>query len=155
MRMSLPIAAVVLAFAAAPASAEIVVNKSVAGVELGMADETVLDTVGSPDRNITNPAMKTIYTYRKLGIKVTLSPSGDTNDVTVIDVYKKGEATASGVGIGSTLKQLRAGVPKVRCVRAPNRKHRWCQVRTSRRVTTFVVTSTKKVRQIIVAFRGD
>ena len=53
------------------------------------------------------------------------------------------------------VKQLRAGVPKVRCTRAPNRKHLWCGVKTSRRVTTFVVTSTNKVLQVVFAQRGD
>jgi hypothetical protein len=148
-------AATVLAFAAAPASAEIVVNKSVAGVEPGMSQEQVLDLIGDPDRNVTNAAFDTTYTYRSLGIKVVFAPNGDTNDVTTVIVYRKGEKTASGVGIGSTLKALRAGVPKVRCVRAPNRKHLWCSRQTSRIHTTFVVTSTKKIREIVFGYRGD
>jgi outer membrane protein assembly factor BamE (lipoprotein component of BamABCDE complex) len=157
MRTSFAILAALaaLAFAAAPASAEIVVNKSVAGVELGMSQQTVLDLIGDPDTTITNAALDTTYTYRSRGIKVVFAPNGDTNDVTSVTVYRKGEATASGVGLGSTLKALRAGVPKLRCERAPNRKQLWCGVNTRRRHTTFVVTSTKKVRQIVFGYRGD
>jgi hypothetical protein len=157
MRLSfaIAVAAIVLATAAAPASAEIVVNQSVAGVKLGMSQEEVLDLIGDPDTTVTNPAFDTTYTYRGKGIKVVFAPNGDTNDVTTVIVYRRGEATATGVGIGSTLKALRDGVPKVRCVRAPNRKHLWCSPRSRRIHTTFVVTSTKKVRQIVFGYRGD
>jgi hypothetical protein len=157
MRLSfaIAVAAIVLATAAAPASAEIVVNQSVAGVKLGMSQEEVLDLIGDPDTTVTNSAFDTTYTYRGKGIKVVFAPNGDTNDVTTVIVYRKGEATATGVGIGSTLKALRAGVPKVRCVRAPNRKHLWCSRQTRRIHTTFVVTSTKKIREIVFGYRGD
>jgi hypothetical protein len=149
------IAVAACALAAAPTSAEIVVNQSVAGVELGMSQQAVLDLIGDPDRTVTNPAFDTTYTYRGRGIKVVFAPKGDTNDVTSVTVYKKGETTASGVGIGSTLSALRAGVPKLHCVRAPNRKHRWCSVQSGRRFTNFTVTSTKKVRQINFGYKGD
>jgi hypothetical protein len=152
---ALAAAVIALALAAAPASAEIVVNKSVAGVELGMSQQQVLDLIGDPDSTVTNPAFDTTYTYRSRGLKVVFAPNGDTNDVTDVTVYRKGETTASGVGIGSTLKALRAGVPKVRCERAPNRKHLWCSVTTSRRHTTFVVSSKKHVLQIVFGYRGD
>ena len=157
MRLSfaIAVAAIVLATAAAPASAEIVVNQSVAGVKLGMSQEEVLDLIGDPDSTVTNPAFDTTYTYRSKGIKVVFAPNGDTNDVTSVTVYRKGETTASGAGIGSTLKALRAGVPKLRCERAPNRKHLWCGVNTSRRHTTFVVSSKKHVLQVVFGYRGD
>jgi len=157
MRISVVIAAAltVFAFAAAPASAEIVINKSIAGVEPGMSQEEVLDLIGDPNTTITNAAFDTTYTYRKLGIKVIFAPNGDTNDVTHIVVYKKGETTATGVGVGSTYKQMRAGVPGLHCVRAPNRVHRWCSKQTRRIFTNFTVTSTKKIREVTFGYRGD
>ena len=75
--------------------------------------------------------------------------------MTTVIVTKRGEATATGVGVGSSYKQMRAGVPGLHCVRAPNRKHRWCSRQTSRRHTTFVVTSTKRIRQVVFGYRGD
>ena len=157
MRISVVIAAAltVFAFAAAPASAEIVINKSIAGVEPGMSQEEVLDLIGDPNTTITNAAFDTTYTYRKLGIKVIFAPNGDTNDVTHVIVYKKGETTATGVGVGSTYKQMRAGVPGLHCVRAPNRVHRWCSKQTGRIFTNFTVTSTKKIREVTFGYRGD
>jgi hypothetical protein len=47
------------------------------------------------------------------------------------------------------------GVPKLHCVPAPHRKHRWCSVQSGRRFTNFTVTSTKKVRQIDFGYKGD
>jgi hypothetical protein len=152
---AIAVAAAVFAFAAAPASAEIVINQSIAGVEPGMSQEEVLDLIGDPDTTITNPAFDTTYTYRKLGIKVIFAPNGDTNDVTHIVVYKQGETTATGVGVGSTYKQMRAGVPGLHCVRAPNRVHRWCSKQTRRIFTNFTVTSTKKIREVTFGYRGD
>ena len=120
-----------------------------------MSQDEVIDLLGDPDRSVTNPALDTNYTYRARGLRVTFAPNGDTNDVTTVTVTKKGEQTASGVGVGSTLSALRSGVSGERCVRAPNRKHRWCTVRSGSKHTTFVVSSTKKVLQIVFGRRGD
>jgi hypothetical protein len=145
-------AAVVFTVAAPPASAEIVVNRSIAGVSLGMSQDEVLDLLGSPNRTVTNRAFDTTYTYRSRGIQVVFAPNGSTNDVTTVVVRGRAERTASGVGVGSTLGALRRGVTGERCVRAPNRRHRWCSVRSRGRHTTFVITSTKRVHQIVFGF---
>ena len=157
VRTSFVIAAVAAGFGltAAPASAEIVVNRSVAGVGLGMSQEKVVDLLGDPDSTVTNPAFDTTYTYRSRGLRVIFAPNGDTNDVTTITIHRRAERTASGVGVGSSYSEMRAGVSGERCVRAPNRKHRWCSVQTSRRHTTFVVSSTKRVLEIVFGYRGD
>ena len=147
--LAIVVAATAFALAAPPASAEIVVNRSIAGVSLGMSQDEVLDLLGSPDRNVTNIAMDTTYTYRQRGIQVVFAPNGSTNDITTVVVRGRAERTASGVGIGSTLREMRAGISGERCVRAPNRRHRWCSVRTGRRHTTFVITSTNRVLQIV------
>jgi hypothetical protein len=147
--------ATLFALAAAPASATIVVNRSIAGVKLNMTQQQVLDRLGSPSRDITNQALDTIYTYSKRGLKVTFRPHGATNNVTLIDVYRKGQRTASGVGVGSTYAAVRGGVPGVRCERAPNPRQRWCSVRSGRKVTTFVISSKRRVHEVVFAYRGD
>ena len=150
-------AATAFAVAAPPASAEIVVNRSIAGVSLGMSQDEVLDLLGSPDRNITNPAFDTTYTYLSRGLRVTFHPNGDTNDVTNVSVRRRGERTASGVGVGSTFREMRAGISGERCVRAPNRRHRWCSVlrRGPLRHSTFVISSSNRVLEVLIGYREN
>jgi len=148
-------AAAVFGLVAAPASADIVVNRSIAGVELGMSRRQVIALLGDPDRSVTNPALETTYTYKSRGLRVTFYRQGSTNDVTTIDLRKRGERTASRVGVGSTYRAVRAGISGERCVRAPNRKHRWCTALAGGRQTTFVISSTGHVREIVFSFRGD
>ena len=50
---------------------------------------------------------------------------------------------------------MRAGIPGLHCVRAPNRVHRWCSRQTRRIFTNFTVTSTKKIREVTFGYRGD
>jgi hypothetical protein len=156
VRIRLVIAtAALFALAAAPASAKIVVNRSIAGVKLGMSQQQVLDRLGSPATTITNQALDTIYTYKKRGLAITFRPHGSTNDVTLIEVTKAGERTASGVGVGSTYNAARAGLSGERCVRAPNPRQRWCTVLSGNRQTTFVISSRKRVHEVVFSYRGD
>ena len=147
--------AALFALAAAPASARIVVNRSIAGVKLGMSQQQVIDLIGSPNTTVTNPAFDTIYTYRKRGLQITFHPHGSTNDVTTIELRKGGQRTASGVGVGSTYTAVRAGISGERCVRAPNPRQRWCTVLSGRRQTTFVISSRKRVHEVVFSYRGD
>jgi hypothetical protein len=147
--------AALFALAAAPASASIVVNRSIAGVKLGMSQQQVLNLLGSPNTTVTNPALDTIYTYKRRGLAITFHPRGSTNDVTTIELTKAGERTASGVGVGSTYRAVRKGISGERCVRAPNPRQRWCTVLSGRRQTTFVISSRKRVHEVVFSYRGD
>jgi hypothetical protein len=147
--------AALFALAAAPASAKIVVNRSIAGVKLGMSQQRVLDLLGDADSTVTNAALDTIYTYKRRGMQITFHPHGSTNDVTSIDVRKAGERTASGVGVGSSYHAVRTRVRGAHCVRAPNPRQRWCTVLSGRRHTTFVISSRQRVHEIVFGFRGD
>lgn len=156
MRIRIVLAtAALFALAAAPASATIVVNRSIAGVKLGMSQQQVLDLIGSPNTTVTNAALDTIYTYKSRGLRITFHPHGSTNDVTSIDLRKSGERTASGVGVGSSYHAVRTRVRGAHCVRAPNPRQRWCTVLSGRRHTTFVISSRKRVHEIVFGFRGD
>ena len=156
MRIRLVLApAALFALAAAPASASIVVNRSIAGVKLGMSQQQVIDLIGSPNTTVTNPAFDTIYTYKKRGLAITFHPHGSTNDVTSIELHKGGERTAAGVGVGSTYAAVRKHVPHVHCSRALNPRQRWCTVLSGRRHTTFVISSRKRVHEIVFGYRGD
>jgi hypothetical protein len=141
--------------AAAPASAKIVVNRSIAGVKLGMSQQKVISLIGLPDTTITNAALDTNWTYKKRGLQVTFHPRTTTNNVTTIFVRKRGERTASGVGVGSSYQAVRRHVAGVRCERAPNPRQRWCFVRSGRKVTTFVISSKRRVHEVVFAYRGD
>jgi hypothetical protein len=148
--------AVLFALAAAPASAKIVVNRSIAGVRLNMTQQQVLDLHPDPSGDITNQALDTIYTYKNLGVKVTFRPHGSTNNVTSIEVYRRGQRTAAGVGVGSSYRAVRAGVPGVRCIHAPgNPRQRWCTVKSGRKQTTFVISSARRVHGIFFSYLGD
>ncbi len=156
MRIRLVLAtAALFALAAAPASAKIVVNRSIAGVKLGVSQQRVLNLLGNPSTTVTNQAFDTIYTYKGRGLQITFHAHGSTNDVTLIEVRKRGERTASGVGVGSTYAAVRAHVAGVRCARAPNPRQRWCTVLSGGRQTTFVISSAKRVHEVVFSYRGD
>jgi hypothetical protein len=141
------LAALVLA---APAGANIIPGRSIAGVELGMTQAEVIGVLGTPDavKHGSNEfGSYTRYKYHRL----TVFFQGDA-DVTAVKTTRTSEKTPHGVGVGSTRAELKAGVTKLKC---PTK--RFCQKGRSvpgARVTAFWLYRGK-VSAILVGFVID
>ena len=135
--------------AAAPAGAEIVPQRSIAGVELLMTRAEVRGVLGEPrevERGTNEFGRYTIFKYRRLQVVF----QGRTN-VTAVRTNRRNEKTATGVGFGSTRAEVREGVSGVRCSRRECVKGRF---RPGRRVTVFRLFRGK-VAQTVVGFVID
>jgi hypothetical protein len=153
VRRALLLAFVALMVAAPAAGARIVVGKGIAGVRLEMSKGQVRRVVGQPSRvrHLTSelgPSTQFVYPARKL--RVTFFAG---NRVTAISTTSAGQRTDSGVGVGSTRAQLRAGVAHVHCSGGI------CQVGRSlpgRRVTAFYLNHARtKVARVLIGFVID
>jgi hypothetical protein len=151
MRRPLAAAAVAAAAlaAASPAAAEIVPQRSIAGVELSMTRADVRGVLGEPreiERGSNEFGRYVIFKYRRLQVVF----QGRTN-VTGLRTNRRSERTASGVGFGSTREEVREGVSGVRCNRRECVKGRFLP---GRRVTIFRLYRGK-VAQTVVGFVID
>jgi hypothetical protein len=112
-RLTLTACAVAALVVAGSAAATIVPQRGIGGVTLGMTKAKVRSIRGAPvkvriARNDFGPY--TVYRYR--GLVVTFQGNAK---VTSLETSSRRERTRSGVGVGSTESQVRAGVPRVRC----------------------------------------
>jgi hypothetical protein len=111
-----------LAAGAAPAAAEIVPQESIAGVRLKMSKAEVAAVLGQPARKRRYVGGSgaddhfATWTYKRRGYAVSFLRRG-TYRVSSITVTGGSERTATGVGIGSTRAEVKAGVPAVHCKR--------------------------------------
>jgi hypothetical protein len=115
MRRAFPLAVGVAAslLLAASAAATIVPQKGIAGVRIGMNPPRVRLVLGNPLRadHVKNEfGAATVWRYRRL--QVTFQ--GDRS-VTAVSTTRRSERTASGVGVGSSEAQLKAGVKGLTC----------------------------------------
>jgi hypothetical protein len=102
----------------AVSGAKIVPQKGIAGAKLGMTQKRVLKKLGEPDRDRirNNPFSGEDYIELKYGRTwVSFSGTVDSSEVWGVSTKDRGERTASGVGVGSTKKQVKAGVKGVTC----------------------------------------
>ena len=117
-------AAIVALGAAAPASAEIVPQESIAGVSVSMSERQVVAVLGEPGNvayrygGSTGEDFFTTYRYGKRGVKVRFIRRRAGNRVNTVEVYKgRQELTATGIGITSHRDEVKAQVAGSRCKR--------------------------------------
>ena len=112
----LGLAACALALAA-QAGATIVINRGIAGVNLGMSQAAVRAKLGKP--------LKVVHAKNEFGPYTEFRYTGyvvdfQNNDaVTSVVTSLARERTPSGVGVGSTWSQVRSKVRSVRCTGLP------------------------------------
>lgn len=111
------------------AEAAIVVQKGIAGVELGMSQDQVVALLGQPqDKRQSgepgvDPGVQTDFIYAD---GLTVSFVENMSGVISVSTTNSAEKTASGVGVGSSVGALKREVDRLRCDR--KRRPRECFV---------------------------
>ena len=138
-RLSL-LTALLLLSLAAPASAVIVPNKGMAGVELGDCIEATTDTLGYPDKTFGKTdvfGFVETYTYLEKGLKLQFRRGpGECLVLDSIRTTKDQERTEEGVGKGTRKKALRRKLCTMRASRRrrPAGLHRWPPIQRPRNI---------------------
>jgi hypothetical protein len=111
-------AVLMCAFAAAPAHAQIVPQRGIKGIRLGMSATEVRARLGVPDRNTTRPdeiqGRIRIYAY---GLTTATFATAGRARVIAVSTSSRRERTSRGIGVGSTRASVRENVPGARCRR--------------------------------------
>ena len=120
MKLRLALAAVAAAALTLPAagSSAIVLNKSIAGITLGMTQFQVKAKLGDPiqvQQGRNEYGNWTIYTYGKPPVEITFQ--GEVK-ATGLETWDPTQRLANGIGVGSSLSQLQRKV-HVRCQVGP------------------------------------
>ncbi len=159
MTRALLLSLLALLVLAAPASATIVPNKGMAGVEIGDCQERAIEVLGAPDRtfgsnDIFGFVSKYYYNARGLKLEFRRGP-GRCLVLSSIRTTKGQERTKEGVGKGTLRKTLRAKLRGEKC-RTYTRPKRirvcWLGSRTpSRPITEFRIDSKGRVNNVRVA----
>jgi hypothetical protein len=158
MRSLPPLAALAVALLTpAAAHASIVSQRSIAGVHLRMSEAGVRHVLGKPAKAETIPDEIQGHVrhldYGKTDVYLSVTADGTVYSITTTDRRQK---TSTGVGVGSTERQVRRGVRGVRC--EGSAALRLCTVGTAtpgRRVTQFIIGRTGKVRRVTLGFVID
>ena len=153
MRLTLALAALAGLALVAGATARVVPQRGIAGVELNMSKAEVRAQLGQPrsvrrGRNIFGVWV----TYRYRGIQVTFQ-----GGVRVSSVYTtlRRERTPSSVGVGSTEAFLRARLRGERCRTESQFRHCWLgSFRPGKTVTDFSIRRGR-VTRVVVGFVLD
>jgi hypothetical protein len=131
--------------AAAPAQASFEINRSMAGVRIGMTSEEVEAKLGAPASKSLGTDFVD-WTYRSPALQVTLKP-----DVITLFTSSRTQRGPGGVGVGTTEKRLRAVVRRARC--SGSGTARMCVVGsfdTGRLATVFSIRRGR-VRDVTIA----
>jgi hypothetical protein len=130
----------------AAASAQIQVDRGIAGARLGNTPAQVHAALGSParsqrGRNAFGAFVQETYAG---GILVFYQGARSVSSVTTTGL---GDRTAKGIGVGSTERAVKANVPGVRCeTTAGSRSCHTHQFLPGRRVTDFFIRGGKVTR---------
>jgi hypothetical protein len=140
---------------ASTAEAVIQVQKGITGIRLGMSQTQVKAGLGDPGRTKTGHNDFGPFTQFRYHGGITITFQGNTS-VTAVAITGHTDRTPSGVGVGSTEKQVKKGVRGVKCQTLA--AVRDCHVgafRPGRRVTDFVLGPNGRVTQVTIGFVID
>jgi len=137
----------------ASGSAAIVPQRSIAGVKLGMSEAKVKAQLGAPLR-VRNGSNLFGHWRQLFYARVAISfQSGNT--ATSLSTRSALEKTASGVGVGSTLEQVRAGLQGEQCKREFGLHHCWLGRWEPGRAVTDFRFKNSRVTQVALAYVLD
>jgi hypothetical protein len=142
------------------ASALIVPQHSIAGVELTMTRPEVRAKRGEPDRvrhGMNDFGAYTVFVYRNPNgvLRVTFQGNGGA---TAVFTNRPPQHTAERIHVGSTETKLHDAYPHLRCrTEDPSFRHCWTgRFRPGRRVTDYRIDiATSRVKTILVGFVID
>lgn len=138
------------------ASALIVPQRSIAGIELDMTRHEVRVAKGEPldvEHGTNKFGQYTIFRYGRL--RVTFQGN---QGATAVWTRRPGQRTAEDIGVGSTVGELRAAYPNARCrTEGGSFRHCWTgRFQPGRRVTDYRIgLSTGLVKNVLVAYVID
>ena len=142
------------------ASALIVPQKSIAGIELNMTRPEVKDKKGQPDRIVhgTNDfGPYTQFTYKNAVGKLMATFQGNAG-ATAVWTNRETQKTAEGVHVGSSESALHDAYPRLHCrTETSNFRHCWTgRFRAGHKVTDYrIAMATGNVKSVTVGFVID
>ena len=145
---------------AGAASALIVPQKSIAGIELNMTRPEVKDKKGQPDRIVhgTNDfGPYTQFIYKNAVGKLMATFQGN-NGATAVWTNRETQKTAEGVHVGSPVSALHDAYPRLHCrTESSAFRHCWTgRFRAGHKVTDYrIAMATGNVKSVTVGFVID
>lgn len=135
----------------ASANGSLVPQGSIRGVKVGMTVAQVRERLGTPasDRPTRHPILGLTRTLRYGQLTVSFDGRASTSPATAVMTESRTDRTAAGLGVGSTERQLRAGIKGLRCETSLG--YRTCTLgvlRPGRLVTDFSLTSAGRVKRV-------
>ena len=158
--LTLAVACLVTLVWVGAASALIVPQHSIAGIELNMTRPEVKDKKGDPDRIVhgTNDfGPYTQFIYKNSVGKLMATFQGNAG-ATAVWTNRETQKTAEGVHVGSPESALHDAYPRLHCrTESSDFRHCWTgRFRAGHRVTDYRIgIATGKVKSVTVAFVID
>jgi hypothetical protein len=153
-RAAVFVAALALLVPAGATAGVIVIGKSIRGVALGMTQKKVKAVLGTPTKTVHKSNDFGPYTELTYpGLKVTFQ--GNSN-VTAVRTTSRADKTAGGLGVGSTVADVKAKVSGLQC--DPAGKPRICQKGKSlpgKLVTAFFFNPAGRLDEILIGYVID
>ena len=133
------------------ANGSLVPQGSIRGVKVGMTLTQVRERLGNPTSNraTRHPILGLTRTLRYGQLTVSLDGRASTAPVTAVVTESRADRTASGLGVGSTERQLRAGLKGLKC--ETDLGYRTCVLgvlRPGRLVTDFSLSTSGRVKRV-------
>ncbi len=143
-----PVLLSALVFSSAGAAA-IVPQHSIAGVSIGMSEKQIRAKLGPPSRVRTGS--NDFGPWRQLVYRRVLVSFQGWNEVTGLRTTLPTQRTAGGLGVGSTLAQLRKGLTGETCRREFGVHHCWVGRWDAGRIVTDFRLEKERVSSVSIA----